>query len=85
VSKLLLAWITPEDWKRGIALVILWAYAYQLVAWPLLFWVTTLLTLFTTKQWPAPPLVPWEHLLTGTSTLGMVGGIETWREKRASP
>jgi hypothetical protein len=79
-----LAWLQPADWKRGIALVILWTYAYQLVAWPLLFWGTTLLTMFTGNQWPAPPLLPWESLAAGTGTLGMVGGIQTWRENRAS-
>jgi ABC-type nickel/cobalt efflux system permease component RcnA len=74
--------LTPENWKRGIAGVILWAYFYQLVAWPLLFWLTTLLTMWTGKQWPAPPVQPWEQLLAGTTLLGTVGGIETWRESR---
>ena len=31
-----------EDWKRSVAMVILYAYGYQLCAWPLLAWVTTL-------------------------------------------
>ena len=75
-----LHWLNPDDWKRGVALVILWAYAYQLVAWPILFWGTTLLTLFTGQQWPAPAIVPWEQLAAGTATLATVGGIETWRE-----
>jgi len=70
----------PENWKRAIALVILWAYAYQLVGWPLLFWVTTLLTAFTGLQWPGPPVVPWEQLAAGTTTLAAVGGISTWRD-----
>lgn len=71
----------PEDWKRSIALVILWAYAYQLVAWPLVFWGTALLTLSTGHQWPAPPVVPWEQLFAGTTTLATVGGIQAWRER----
>lgn len=71
---------TPDDWRRGIALVILWAYAYQLVAWPLLFWLMTLLTLRTGVQWPAPPIVPWEQLGVGTTTLATVGGIQAWRD-----
>lgn len=70
-----------EDWRRGIALVILWAYAYQLVAWPLVFWITAILTLMTGVQWPAPPIVPWEQLISGTATLGTIGGITAWRER----
>ena len=72
--------LTPDDWKRGIAGVILWAYAYQLVAWPMLFWLTTFLTIYTGMQWPAPPIVPWEQLVAGTTTLASVGGIQAWRE-----
>jgi hypothetical protein len=77
----LLHWLQPEDWKRGIALVILWAYAYQLIIWPTLFWLTALLTLRTGVQWPAPPIVPWEQLVAGTATLASVGGIQAWRER----
>ncbi|MDH4053677.1 MAG: hypothetical protein OEU93_19080 [Rubrivivax sp.] len=73
-------WI--EDWRRGIALVILWAYAYQLVAWPMIFWITTIFTLRSGVQWPAPPVVPWEQLISGTTTLAAVGGIQTWRERQ---
>ena len=72
---------TPDDWRRGIALVILWAYAYQLVAWPLLFWMASFLTLYTGSQWPAPPIVPWEQLFAGTTTLATVGGIQAWRDR----
>jgi hypothetical protein len=79
--KHLFAWLQPDDWKRSIALVILFAYAYQLVVWPWLFWLTTLLTTFTGTQWPGPVIVPWEQLLAGTGTLATVGGIETWRER----
>lgn len=71
---------TPDDWQRSVALVILWAYTYNLVLWPALFWATTLITLYSGVQIPAPPLVPWEHLFTGTTTLGLIGGIATWRE-----
>lgn len=74
--------LSPEDWKRAIALTILWAYGYQLVFWPFTFWITTLLTMFTGFQWPAPPVVPWEQLVAGTGTLATVGGIETWRERQ---
>jgi hypothetical protein len=75
----------PKDWKRGVAMVILYAYAYQLVAWPILFWVTTLLTIFTGLQWPAPPIVPWEQLTIGTGTLMGVGGIQAFKDGRATP
>lgn len=76
-------WLTPTDWKRSIALVILWAYAYQLVAWPCLFWLTTIVSTMWT-QFPAPPIVPWEQLTAGTLTLASIGGIETWRERRSA-
>jgi hypothetical protein len=80
--RVVLAWFTPADWKRAIALVILWAYAYQLVVWPTLFWLTTLASALYGTQIPAPPIVPWEQLVAGTGTLATVGGIETWREGR---
>ena len=73
--------LAPEDWRRGIALVILWAYAYQLVLWPWLFWGTTIATALTGQQVPAPVIVPWEQLLAGTTTLATVGGITAWRDK----
>jgi len=72
--------LNTENWKRGIALVILWAYAYQLVVWPMLFWVTTVVTAASGWQMPGPPIVPWEQLLAGTTTLAAVGGISTWRD-----
>ena len=78
-----LKWLTPDDWRKSIALIILWAYGYQLVAWPLLFWITTIVTTFYT-QFPAPPIVPWEQLIAGTSTLATVGGIQAWREHLAN-
>ena len=76
-------WLTPTDWKRSIALVILWAYAYQLVAWPALFWLTTIVSALW-MPFPAPPIVPWEQLTAGTLTLASIGGIETWRGRRNS-
>lgn len=72
-----LHWFTVEDWKRGIRVVILWGYGYNIVVWGPLMWLTTLLTLFTGTQIPAPPLLPWEHLATGTMTLVAVA----WGEK----
>jgi hypothetical protein len=29
---------------------------------------------------PAPPIVPWEQLIAGTTTLATIGGIQAWRE-----
>lgn len=71
-----------EDWKRSVALVILYAYGYQLCAWPLLAWGTTLVTAFTSYALPVPPIVPWEILMSGTTTLATIGGIQTWRERQ---
>lgn len=72
---------TPDDWKRGIALVILWAYAYQLVLWPILFYIAVI---FTSQghTFPAPPIMPWEQLMSGTATLATVGGIQAWRDNK---
>ena len=70
-----------KNWRRGVAYVIVWAYAYQLAAWPLLFWATTLLTMWTGQQWPSPVLLPWEHLLTGTATLATISGVDIARDK----
>ena len=77
----MLAALAVEDWKRGVALVILYAYGYQLCAWPVVSWLVTLFTAFTSYNLPVPPIVPWEHLLTGTGTLATIGGIQTWRER----
>ncbi len=70
-----------EDWKRGVALVILYAYGWQLCAWPLAAWITTLITAFTGFALPVPPILPWEHMIAGTTTLAAIGGIQTWRER----
>jgi hypothetical protein len=70
----------PEDWKRGVATVILWAYGYQLALWPLWFNLATLLTSLTGIQFPAPVIIPWEQLMTGTATLTAIGGIQAWRD-----
>lgn len=80
----LLKALDVEDWKRGVALVILYAYGYQLCAWPLLCWAITLLIAFTGMALPVPPIVPWEILMSGTTTLATIGGIQGWRE-RADP
>jgi hypothetical protein len=77
----MLAALAVDDWKRGVALVILYAYGYQLCAWPLLSWAVTLIIAFTGQALPVPPIVPWEHLMTGTTTLATIGGIQAWRER----
>ena len=76
-------WLSPEDWKRGVALVILWAYAYQLIIWPLWFNLITFLNAVYDLTLPAPVIVPWEQLLAGTATLASVGGLQAWRDKIA--
>lgn len=78
-----LRWLKPEDWKRAVALVILWAYAYQLIVWPIWFNAAVLLNAMLGLSIPAPVIVPWEQLATGTATLATVGGIQAWREKSA--
>lgn len=80
----LMQWLRPDDWKRSIALVILGAYAYQLIVWPLWFNATTIINALTGTSLPAPVIVPWEQLLAGTTTLATVGGIQAWREKDVS-
>ncbi len=72
-------WFKVEEWKKGVALVILWAYAYQLLVWPLWFNLITFLNAIHGWSLPAPVIVPWEQLLTGTTTLAAIGGIEAWR------
>lgn len=76
--------LSPDDWKRSIALVILWAYAYQLVVWPLWFNAAVFCNAMFGWSLPAPVIVPWEQLIAGTTTLGTVGGIQAWRENSAA-
>jgi len=78
----LFRWLNPDNWKRGIALIILWAYGYQLAVWGPLSWIVLLIGHFTERDIPVPMIVPWEQLMAGTATLATVGGIETWRERR---
>jgi len=71
----------PPNWRKGVAYVLVASYAYQLVLWPLLFWLCNLATLWTGQQWPAPTLLPWEHLMSGTATLAAIAGIDIARDK----
>lgn len=75
---------TPDDWKRGVALVILWSYAYQLVAWPPLWWIAAFINTRGITV-PLPPLLPWELLGSGTLTLASIGGIQAVRDKWTPP
>ena len=69
-----------ENWRKYVAMVIVLAYTYQLIVWPLAFWLSTLLTTMSGLQWPGPPIVPWEHLLTGTATMATIAGIDVARD-----
>jgi hypothetical protein len=73
-----------ENWKRVFAWVCVWGYAYDVIIWPLVFWITTLLTEFTSRQWPAPPLVPWEQLAVMTANLAVIGSVQLFREREAN-
>lgn len=75
------ALLDVEDWKRSVALVILYAYGWQLCVWPIAAWTTTLIASFTGHPLPVPPILPWEHMIAGTTTLAAIGGIQTWRER----
>ena len=81
VVRRLLASISPEDWKKSIAIIIVWGYGWQIVVWGPLSWIILLISHFTDRNLPIPPILPWEQLAAATATLATVGGIETWREK----
>jgi hypothetical protein len=69
------------DWKRLYALTVVYGYMYNIIFWPFAFWATTFLTLLTPMQWPAPPLVPWEHLAAATANLGVIGMVQFARDR----
>jgi hypothetical protein len=83
VSNIFKLVMTPEDLHRGTALVILWAYGYQLVLWPMLFYASVIATAHG-LTWPAPVIVPWEQLMAGTTTLAAVSGIAAWKDKETN-
>ena len=72
-----------SDWKRIYALTVVYGYMYQIIFWPPVFWLTTILTLRTDLQWPAPPILPWEHLLAATANLAVIGGVQMLRDRDA--
>lgn len=70
-----------SDWKRIYALTVVYGYMYQIIFWPMAFWLTTILTLRTDLQWPAPPLLPWEYLLAATANLAVIGSVQMLRDR----
>jgi len=70
-----------SDWKKIYALTVVYGFIYNIVAWPVVFWITTIITLRTDVQWPAPPLVPWEHLAVAVSNLAVIGTVQLMRDK----
>ena len=77
----MLGFLRGIDWKQTYALTVVYGYMYDIIFWPFAFWITTMLTLWTDKQWPAPPLVPWEMLLAATANLAVVGGVQLLRDR----
>jgi hypothetical protein len=73
------------DWKRAYALIVVYGYLWQIVIWGPLFWATTLISTFTGMQIPAPPVLPWEHLLVATSNLAVIGAVQFVRDKYKVP
>jgi len=73
-----------DEWKRVFAWVVVYGYAYDVIGWPLLFWGTTLMTEFSGRQWPGPPLVPWEQLAVATANLAVIGGVQLFRDRAAN-
>ena len=80
-------WLRQVDWKRTYALTVVYGYMYDILFWPMAFWMTTFLTVRTGIQWPAPPLVPWEQLAVATANLAVIGSIQflTDRNKTQKP
>lgn len=71
-----------DNWKQNYAAIVVYGYAYDIIAWPLLFWGTTIGTSVTGVQWPGPPLVPWEQLAVATANLAVIGAVQIFRDKQ---
>jgi hypothetical protein len=69
-----------QNWRLAVATVIVLGYGYAIVGWPLLFWLSTLLTVMSGTEIPAPPIVPWEQLAAATATLATVAGMDVARD-----
>jgi hypothetical protein len=70
------------DWKRTYALTVVYGYMYDILFWPFAFWASTIITLRTGVQFPAPPLVPWEQLAVATANLAVIGTVQFLQDKR---
>jgi len=73
-----------DNWKENYAVTVVYGYMYDIIVWPLLFWGTTLLTEFTGRQWPGPPLVPWEQLAVASANLAVIGGVQLLKTREAN-
>lgn len=73
-----------DNWKQNYAAIVVYGYLYDIVAWPLLFWASTIGTSVTGTQWPGPPLVPWEQLAVATANLAVIGGIQMMKDRQRS-
>lgn len=78
-------WVAA-NWKLAYAVTVVYGYMYQIIFWPFAFWGSTILTIRSEVQWPAPPILPWEQLAVATANLAVIGGIQFLRDKeRAKP
>lgn len=78
----MLTWLRNVDWKRTYALTVVYGYMYQIIFWPFAFWGSTILSLRTQVQWPAPPIIPWEQLGVATANLAVIGSIQFLRDRK---
>jgi hypothetical protein len=74
-------WLRQLDWKRTYALTVVYGYMYDILFWPFAFWASTIITLRTGIQFPAPPLVPWEQLAVATANLAVIGTVQFFQDK----
>lgn len=74
-------YLSDLDWKRTYAITVVAGYMYDILFWPLAVWFTTIGTMVTGNQWPAPPLVPWEQLAVATANLAVIGYVQFKRDK----
>lgn len=74
-----------DNWKQNYAAIVVYGYAYDIIIWPVLFWATTIGTSVTGRQWPGPPLVPWEQLAVATANLAVIGAVQIFKDKKAAP
>jgi hypothetical protein len=73
--------VMQSNWKRIYALTVTYGYMYDIILWPIIFWLTTIITVFTPWQMPAPPLVPWEQLAVATGNLLVIGAVQFVRDR----